>query len=297
MMRVVVTGATGFLGSHLARRLVSDLLGIRVIGLTHCRPAAPIDGVTYADELPTDELAESDVLFHLAGSGGIAASLSDPVGDLERNAVLTVRFLEAIRTARARCSIVLASSCAVYGPVEGTVMETQPLAPQNPYGASKLAAETYVSVYHQFYGIDGRVARIANPYGVGQRRLAIYELVDRALRDGPPLPVRGRGLEVRDFIHADDVARALIAIALEGEAGGIYNVGSGHAVTMREVASLVTDATDIAAEDVVFDGIDEPGKVVEFSPHIGRLRALGFEPRRSLADGIREIVDWVRCGA
>jgi nucleoside-diphosphate-sugar epimerase len=219
------------------------------------------------------------------------------LGDLERNATLTVRYLEAMRTAGARCSVVLASSCAVYGRVEGTVLESQRLAPQNPYGASKLAAETYVSVYHQLYGVDGRIARIANPYGLGQRRLAIYELVDRALRDGAPLRLRGRGLEVRDFIHADDVARALIAIALEGEAGGIYNVGSGHAVTMREVASLVTEATDIPGEDVVFDSIDEPGKVNEFSPDIGRLRALGFEPRRSLADGIREIVEWMRCGA
>ena len=297
VLRVAVTGATGFLGTYLTRRLISDVEGVQVTGVSRRPPRTPISKVMYSNDLTEDELAELDVLFHLSGSGGISPSIVGPAEDLRANTIPTLAYLEAIREVGAKCIFLLASSSAVYGKVEGAAIETQPLAPRTPYGASKLAAETYASVYRHLYGIDERVARIANPYGPGQRKLAVYELVTRALREGPPLRVRGRGLEVRDFIHADDVARALIDIALRGEAGGIYNVGSGERVALREVAALVASTVGFSADEVVFEGFDEPGKVRDFSPDVSRLRTLGFAPHRSLQEGINDVVEWLRSGA
>jgi len=293
---VAVTGAAGFLGAALTRRLVSDLRPAVVRGVTRRPPRHPTEGVTYANRLTAGQVAELDILFHLAGSSGIAESLSDPIGDLRSNAELTIAYLEAIRSTGSRCTVVLASSCAVYGAVEGTVSEAQPPAPQTPYGASKLAAETYASAYGRLYSVDTRIARIANPYGPGQRKLVVYDLAARALHEGRPLRVRGGGTEVRDFIHADDVAQALIAISLAEERGGIYNVGSGKPVALREIAFLVAEAAGLTVEDVVFEGSHELGKVEWFSPQVRRLMDLGFRPRHGLREGIEEVVRWMRRG-
>ncbi len=289
-MRVSVTGANGFLGSHLLASLRQTIAGAELTGVVRSDPARPVPGVTY-----TDSLVATDLLFHLAGSPGVDASLRDPWHDLASNAGLTLRMLEAVRAGTAT-TFVLCSSCAVYGAVEGPAHEDQPLQPISPYGVSKLAAENYTRVYHRLHGVDGRVARISNPYGPGQRKLAIHDLASRALR-GPPLRLRGDGQEIRDFIHVEDAARALITIGLRGKPGGVYNVGSGQAVTLRAVAMHVAEAAGLPAGAIESDGRAETGKVAVFYPSVERLAGLGFEASRPLASGIRETVEWLRSEA
>ena len=287
-MRVAVTGANGFLGSHLLAALRQAMPEGDIRGVVRSDPVHRVPGVTY-----TDSLRPTDLLFHLAGSPGIAASLRDPRGDLDSNAGLTLATLEAVR-AGAASTIVLCSSCAVYGAVEGPAYEDQPLQPISPYGVSKLAAEKYTIVYHRLHGLDGRVARISNPYGPGQRKLAIYDLAHRALEQGSPLRIRGDGAAVRDFIHAEDAARGLITIGLRGEPGGVYNVGSGHPVTVRTVATHVAKAAGLPADAIEVDGRVEVAKVSSFFPSVQRLAGLGFQATRPLAEGIQETVDWLR---
>ena len=159
---------------------------------------------------------------------------------------------------------------------------------------SKLAAEHYATVYRHRYGVDCRVARIGNPYGPGQRRLAIYDLARRALREGAPLHIRGDGCEVRDFIHGEDAARALVAIARRGEPGGVYNVGSGRPVSLREVATCIASSAGLPTGAVEADGQVEEGKVSVFYPCVQRLAGLGFQATRTLSEGIAQTVEWLR---
>ena len=287
-MRVAVTGANGFLGSHLLAALRQTMPEGDIRGVVRSDPVHPVPGVIYTDSLPP-----TDLLFHLAGSQGIAASLRDPRQDLASNTDLTIQMLEAVRAGSAS-TIVLCSSCAVYGAIEGPADEDQLLRPISPYGVSKLAAENYAIVYHHLHGIDVRVARISNPYGPGQRKLVIYDLACRALEQGPPLRIRGDGEEVRDFMHVEDAARALISIGLRGEPGGVYNVGSGHPVTVRTVATHVAKAAGLPADAIEVDGRVEDAKVSVFYPSVGRLAGLGFQATRPLAQGIQETVDWLR---
>jgi len=287
-MRVAVTGANGFLGSHLLAALRRTMPEGDITGVVRSDAVHRVPGVTY-----TDNLRPTDLLFHLAGSPGIAASLRDPRQDLDSNADLTLAMLEAVR-AGAASTIVLCSSCAVYGAVEGPAYEDQPLQPISPYGVSKLAAEKYTIVYHRLHGLDVRVARISNPYGPGQRKLAIYDLAHRALEHGSPLRIRGDGAAVRDFIHAEDAARGLVTIGLRGEPGGVYNVGSGQPVTVRTVATHVAKAAGLPADAIEVDGRVEVAKVSSFFPSVQRLAGLGFQATRPLAEGIQETVDWLR---
>ena len=276
-MRIAITGSSGFLGSALRRRLANELQGATVLEVGREQPLPP-----------------ADILFHLAGTAGIEDSLHDPARDLAGNAGETLRRLEELRGSRSISIVVLASSCAVYGKSDSPVAEDALLAPRSPYGVSKAAAELYATTYRDLAGIDVRIARIANPYGAGQRRLVIYDLARRALREPPPLRVRGHAGAVRDFIHADDVAGALVAIGTRGEDGGVYNVGSGVPTEIREVAEHIARETGLTPDDVGFEEADDPGKVDVFFPDIGRLSVLGFEATRSLEDGIRETVEWVR---
>ena len=288
MKHVLVTGAAGFLGTYLLRALRREMPEVRITGVDLRGPEQPVPGVEYSDEL-----VPADVLFHLAGGGGIAASADNPEADLELNTALTLRILEAVQAGIAS-TLVLASSCAVYGMADGAAREDQTPWPISPYGVSKLAAEHYVRAFGHLHGIDGRIARIGNPYGPGQRQLVIFELIDRAIRQGAPLRLRGDGSEVRDFIHATDVARGLIAIATRGRPGETYNVSAGQPVSLRELAELVASTVGLPEDAVAVSDACETGKVRKFYPSIERLTELGFTASVPLERGIADTVTWVR---
>ncbi len=281
-MRVTVTGGGGFLGTALLAHLRRRHPDAQLAATVRSAPEHPVDGVDYASDPPP-----ADVVFHLAGSRGIAASLDDPVGDLRANVESTI----AVLVGAGAATVVLASSSAVYGNAPPPAHESGPVAPRSPYGVSKLAAELYAQMHHRASGRDVRIARIGNPYGPGQRRHVVYDLASRALREGR-VRIRGTGREVRDFIHADDTAAALALIAEQGEPGATYNVASGEATTILDLAGLIAVAAGVPGE-VEADGTAAPGKVDAFLPSIERLRGLGFAPARGLREGIEETVAWI----
>lgn len=275
-----VTGASGFLGGAIARILTER--GDVVVPLHHSK-----DSVVYP------HVPVVDVLVHAGGGGGIAAADAEPAADLRAHAQSTLELLEAQKDGRFQ-RLVLISSAAVYGRVQGLVPETQTPRPLAAYGVSKRAAELYTQAYGDRYGLDVVVARVGNPYGPGQRKLVVYDLALRALQDGAPLVMRGNGSPVRDFLHVDDVARAVALVADRADAGGVLNLGSGQPVSIRDVALLVAEAAGIDARDVLGDGTPEGGKVNTFVPAVDGLQALGFVPKVALADGVAQTVAWVR---
>jgi UDP-glucose 4-epimerase len=285
---VSVTGAGGFLGSYLLRELRTSWPEARIFAVGRVPSAELIDDLDQVEDVP-----ESDIVFHLAGAAGIDRGMEDPLRDLRDNALGTLRLLEKIRR-MPRVRLVLASSVAVYGRIDGIVSETQPPEPTSAYGVSKLAAEGYVRTYAHLHGVEGCVARIGNAYGPGQRKLAIYDLAWRALHEPPPLRLRGTGAEVRDFIHASDVARALTTIALRGVHGEAYNIGSGRGITLREVAELVARAAGLPEGDVRPDGVAAPGKAETFRPSVDKLARLGFRAAVAVERGIEETVAWMK---
>lgn len=287
-LRIAVTGGAGFLGRYLLETLRLDFPDAAIAALVRREVEHPIAGVYYRQAL-----GPVDLVFHLAGSSGIERSLTHPAEDLRDNVATTLDVLAALRRAPAR--LVLASSMAVYGRASGIVSEAHPLRPVSPYGVSKLAAEGYVRSDVELQGLDACVARIGSTYGPGQKRLAIYDLARRAIREPPPLSLRGTGTEVRDFVHAADVARALITIARYGIRGEAYNVGSGHAVTLGEVGALIASAAGHDATSAIQpDGQPVPGKVDVFRPSIEKLAQLGFRASVPLDRGIAATVAWVR---
>lgn len=299
MKTVLITGAAGFLGTHVARDFSTH--GWRVIGVD---AAAPEDVRTAPDWsyvrlcLPAGEIAgilrdaAPDACVHCAGKASVASSMEDPAGDFRSNAVLTFELLDALRQFAPQCRFLLLSSAAVYGnPQRLPVAEDQPAAPLSPYGFHKHQAELLVQEFANVYGLPALAVRIFSAYGPGLRRQVIWEICERIIRTGS-LTLGGTGEETRDFIHAADVAAGLRVLAERAPAKGeVYNLATGRETSIAGLAGILIGALGRKLRPV-FDGRTRRGDPRNWRADISRIQALGFHPVLALEDGLAEVARW-----
>jgi UDP-glucose 4-epimerase len=296
---ILVTGGSGFLGSHIVRELLVRGDAVTVLDRAS---TAPCDGVAVValDLLEADVsdlLAEGrfDGVFHLAGNVEVPLSVEHPDRDFALNAGTTVRLLEALRHASPRTKLLLASTAAVYGEApEGPCGESQAPAPVAPYGASTWVAECYVELFARQFGLPTVRARIFSMYGPGLRKHVVFDLVEKLHRRPERLEVLGDGEQVRDFIYIEDAVSALLRIAErsphEGEA---VNVANGTPVSIAALARALATASGCSPE-IEFVGREEPGRSKRWLADVTRLHALGHRSRVSLDEGLSRTVAWYR---
>jgi UDP-glucose 4-epimerase len=291
-MKVLVTGASGFIGRHLVREL--SLAG-HAVSTLHRGPALPgVAEHTTADILSpaaADAVRGVGGVIHLAGGGDLHASFVEPERYHRVNAVGTLAMLEAARLHGA--SLVLASTQRVYRPRPCPLTEDAPTGPLTPYGYSKLVAETWLESYARLHGVRASVARIFSVYGPGQVVQGSGGVVTIFLRRalaGQPLTVTGR--QRQDFTHVADVAHGLRLVLERGSAGAVYNLATGVGTSILSLAEATRTVT----------GADIPIEEREQPAHDGDLiadtrtaaRELGFVANIPLADGLREYTAWLR---
>ena len=293
---VLVTGGAGFVGSRLAGALAGDN---RVTVLDDLSSGSG-GNVPDAAELVVGDVRDPDLLsattegvdvvFHQAAQVSVPRSVEEPSRTHAVNATGTLRVLEAARDAEAR--VVMASSAAVYGRPERTpIPEDHRTAPASPYGASKAVADRYARLYASLYDLPTVVLRYFNVYGPGQSAGdgVVATFVDRAL-SGEPIRVHGDGGQSRDFVHVDDVVRANLAAATTDRVGRAFNVGTGTAVTVRELAETIVGLTD--SDSAVVHADPREGDVRHSLADVGAARnALGYEPTVGLAEGLDSLVE------
>jgi len=298
---VLLTGASGFLGSYMAREL--SAAGHRVIGLDAVQPPPERAGelaVFYRIRLPDPGLEgvvsrhRPWACLHCAGGSSVPASLSEPWRDFQAGAVVTYQLLEVLRRLAPECRTVFMSSAAVYGDPPGLpVSESAPAAPLSPYGLHKLMAEQAGALFRRLYGLPFAALRVFSAFGEGLRRQVVWDLCRKVLREGR-LYLMGTGRETRDFIHAADVARAARLVAerapLQGE---VYNLALGRELSIAELARLVAGELGYRGA-VEFDGLLPAGTPRRWRADTARLQALGFRPRVELEEGLRAFVRWCR---
>jgi len=298
--QVLVTGAAGFIGTHLGRAL--GAAGASVCGLD-LRPSpngAPAPWFT-ADirDIPPRALRgmRLDVVVHLAAIVGVEAAAADPAATRSVIVDGTARVLAAARHVGDPTVLYLSSS-EVYGEAAALpITEDTPLRPRSPYGAAKAEAEELVAEYGRDSGAAVTVIRPFNVYGPGQRAdFVVPRFVGRALA-GQPLPVVSDGAQLRTFTYVDDLVHGVLAaLVRRGPAGRTYNVGGADARTVADLAALVIAETGGDAHVVA--GLDpaELGRPAEteirnrVASSRRAHRELGFTPRISLRDGVREVV-------
>ncbi len=308
-MRCLVTGAAGFIGSHLAERLVAE--GREVLGVDaftdYYAPALKSANVAGLEGRPGFRLIRgnlldldlpalldgADVVFHLAAQAGVRASWGRAFEVYTGwNVLATQRLLEAARGRPIR-RFVYASSSAVYGRSELPMREDSPTRPLSPYGVSKLAAEHLCSLYATAYRVPTVSLRYFTVFGPRQRPDMAFHRFIRALRQGRPLPVFGDGRQTRDFTFVGDAVDATCrAAAADAPPGEVLNVAGGARVELREA---IREIERLVGRRAILETAPAPaGEMAHTYADTARAaEVLGWSPKTPLAEGLREEVAWI----
>ena len=242
-MRALVTGGAGFIGSHVVEALVARGDEVHVVddlskGKREQVPAAATLHVHDIRE-PLDAIVResgAQAIVHLAAQADVRVSVGDPAFDAAVNVLGTVNVIEAARLVGAR--VVFASTGgAIYGECERPARESDPCLPLSPYGAAKLAGEGYLGAFARLYGAPHVSLRFGNVYGPRQDphgEAGVVAIFLGRLREGAACRIFGDGSQSRDYVYVEDVARATLA-ALDGDSGGVFNVGTGTATSVLEL--------------------------------------------------------------
>lgn len=299
--RVLVTGGAGFIGSHLTRSLVAEndvgVLDSLTSGDRSTVPpeATVIEGDIRDEETLATAMEDVDVVFHEAALVSVDQSIADPTTSHAINVQATLSLLEAARDHDAR--VVLASSAAIYGSPESVpIAEDDRKEPASPYGIEKHAIDQYARRYHDLYGLETVALRYFNVYGPGQvagdYSGVISIFIEQALA-GDPITVEGDGEQTRDFVAVDDVVRANHLAATTDAVGTAYNVGTGTAISIRELADAIRDVTGTDSEVVHVD--PRAGDVDHSRADLSQAsNRLGYEPTVTIRDGLERTIEWYR---
>ncbi len=308
MIRALVTGGAGFIGSNVAKLLLeegNDVVVLDDLSSGYRENVEWLGGVDFVhgdirNEAVVSAAAEGvEVVFHLGASVGNVRSIDHPIDDSEVNVIGTLRILEAARRGGVR-KVVFSSSAGIFGELKHLpIREDHPVEPDSPYGASKLAAEKHCLAYSKLYDLDVVCLRYFNVYGVNQRYDAygnVIPIFAHRLLQGLPLVVHDDGEQTRDFVNVQDVARANLAAAAQNGLSGAFNIASGTSITINRLVELMADAAGIAP--AVEHGPRRKGDVRHSLADISAAQsAFGYRPTVDLAGGLREYLEWVRSEA
>jgi UDP-glucose 4-epimerase len=308
MRRAFVTGGAGFIGSHLAERLVAD--GVEVVvyddfstgqrrfveELQQADGATVIEGDVLDSALLRRALAGCDIVFHFAANADVRFGLEDPGRDFRQNAHATFEVLEAMR-ANGVGRIVFASSGSVYG--EPEVFPTPEDCPfpiqTSPYAASKLAAEGMIEAYCEGYGFTGIILRFVSVLGERYTHGHLFDFYGSLRRDPTSLTVLGNGQQRKSYVYVGDCIEAVRLLVDRHDKPGvaIYNMGTDEVTTVDW--SVQTICAHLGVEPRIAHTGGERGWVGD-SPLIhldcSRLRALGWAPRNTIAEAVNKTLHW-----
>jgi UDP-glucuronate 4-epimerase len=302
---VVVTGAAGFIGSHLSDRLLAE--GCRVVGVDcfhdYYARAVKERNIAAARAHPAFTLVEADLriadlapivdgahtVFHLAAMGGLLRSWTWFEEYLSCNVLATQRLLEAVRAAGVD-HLVHVSTSSVYG-CDASGDEDRPLAPDSPYGVTKLAAENLVLAYARNFGLPVTVLRYFSIYGPRQRPDMGYTIFIERVLDGEPITVYGDGSQTRGNTYIDDCVDGTLAAFRHGPTGDVFNIGGGETISAIDAVRLIERITGRTVQ--LEYAPSRPGEQRHALADVSKARrVLGWAPRTGIEPGLRAQVAW-----
>ncbi|MGZ7190390.1 MAG: NAD-dependent epimerase/dehydratase family protein, partial [Halobacteriota archaeon] len=237
VLEFFVTGCSGFIGTHLVARLLESGHVVTGYDLQHPRYAHPNFEFIKGDILDIESLQASivrpDGIFHLAAQTKVPESTRDPRYDFEVNARGTFNVLSCVKNAK----FIYASTSTVYGPAPTPTVETCPLHPVSFYGASKAVGELYCFAFNEISKVPTVSLRLYNVYGPGNAKGVMFDLITKLEQNPYELEILGTGLQMKDYVYIDDAIDAFLLAYYKGTSGTAYNVGSGSAITVNDIAA------------------------------------------------------------
>jgi len=329
-LKFLVTGGAGFIGSAVVRHLINDKHHqvLNLDKLTYAGNLASLSAVSdssryrfvqadICDRVALDRVFvdfQPDVVMHLAAESHVDRSIDSPDDFIQTNVVGTYQLLEASRaywaglvgSARQQFRFHHISTDEVYGDLEGTdalFTEQTPYAPSSPYSATKAGSDHLVRAWGRTFGLPVVVTNCSNNYGpFHYPEKLIPRMILNALA-GKPLPVYGEGQQIRDWLHVEDHARALVWVATQAEVGETYNIGGHNEVRNIDVVGAICDLLEelhpdkpagvLRYRDLITFVQDRPGHDARYAIDASKIeRELGWRPQETFQSGLRRTVEW-----
>jgi UDP-glucose 4-epimerase len=303
-LKVLVTGGAGFIGSHVAERLLAD--GHEVVVLDDLSTGhvgyLPAGARFYQMDLRSPWLDEMfrierpEAVLHQAAQASVRRSVEDPVADAGINVLGTAALLQAGVRHQIRRFLFASTGGAIYGDTDTIpTPEDAPAVPVSPYGAAKLAAEVYLRTFHALHGLSYAALRYANVYGPRQDphgEAGVVAIFSQRLLAGEPARINGDGRQTRDFVYVGDVAEAN-ARALVSDAVGSFNVGTGIETDINRIFGLLAQLTESGQPEE--HGPPLPGEQRRSAVDARKIgRVMGWQPGTDLQAGLRATVQYFR---
>jgi dTDP-glucose 4,6-dehydratase len=308
IMKLLVTGGLGFIGSNFCRYILKkypdcELINVDKMGLganpTNLRDVDEdkrytfIKGDICNPQFMHKIITDLDAIVNIAAETHVDRSIVDPYLFLLNNTIGTFTVLEAARKHNKGLRLVHVSTDEVYGQaLKGSFTENDPLHPSNPYSASKAAADMFVLSYHKTYGLNLSITRCTNNFGPCQLpEKLIPKTIIRALRN-LPIPIYGLGTNIRDWIYVEDHCEAIDVVLRQGKAGEVYNVSAGNEISNIEIAKKIL-ALLHKPESLITFVEDRPGHDIRYSLDSTKTQTtLGWQPKFSFTKSLESTVQW-----
>ncbi|MHA7733122.1 GDP-mannose 4,6-dehydratase [Nitrosopumilus sp. S6] len=305
-MKIMISGSSGFIGSHLSEKLLNKnnlILLVRnkskLINFPTTSKNVKLETANVSNFNSIFKLVKKhkpDIIIHLAGQTSHSISFKKPFTDLKSNTNSTLNFLESIRQLNLKTKFILGSTFIVIGkPKKLPVTENSICTPNSPYAINKLASEHYCQTYNLVYGIDTRIFRITNSFGPREKTISTKNALNYLIHEAylnHDITIFNRGKFFRDVIYISDVVDAIIKIMKKGKPGNLYWIASGKKTWFYQIGKILEELTNSKIKYASTPKYTKKVDVGNFLVDNSKLKKLGWKPKVSVKEGIKQTIQY-----